>query len=131
MPSTEWEKAEHFYALLASEGFKSFGAVAKPHSLAPPNPQIYDTDLSPSDVFGSALTEMWQVKIGEGSDEEARGAWKEFVDAAGGMKTIQGTSLNQPEKLWIGVLGWESKEVRLNLSLDVVSVVVGGMLLTV
>ncbi|KAH6718280.1 hypothetical protein BKA61DRAFT_670692 [Leptodontidium sp. MPI-SDFR-AT-0119] len=109
---SKWEKAEHFYALLASEGFKSFGAVAKLHSLAPPNPQIYDTDLRPSDVFGTALTEVWQVKIGEGSDEEARGAWKEFVDAAGGMKTIQGTSLNQPEKLWIGVLGWESKEVR-------------------
>ncbi|KAH7309241.1 hypothetical protein BKA65DRAFT_170467 [Rhexocercosporidium sp. MPI-PUGE-AT-0058] len=108
----EWEKAEDFYTLISSEGFKSFVALVKPHSLAPPNPQIYETDSGPSDVFASTLTEVWQVKIGEGSDEEAREAWKVFVDAVGGGKGIQGTSLNQPERLLIGVLGWESMEAR-------------------
>ncbi|KAG4442557.1 hypothetical protein IFR05_001969 [Cadophora sp. M221] len=109
----EWERAEDFYNLIASEGFKSFGALVKPHSLAPPNPQLYETDLGGGEVFASAMTEVWQVRIGEGNGEDARGAWRVFVDAVGcGVKGIQGLSLNQPERLWIGVLGWESEEVR-------------------
>lgn len=94
----------------------------KPHSVAPPVPQLYSTDFGPSEVFGSALTEVWQVKIGEGDEKvvEARGAWEKFVSAvaeAGGVNgngdSIQGTSLNLEEKRWLGVLGWESTEVSL------------------
>lgn len=97
----------------------------KPHSVAPPVPQLYNTDLGPSEVFGSALTEVWQVKIGERDEKvvEARGAWEKFVSAvaeAGGVNgngdSIQGTSLNLEEKRWVGVVGWESSEVSLELS---------------
>jgi hypothetical protein len=95
----------------------------KPHSVAPPVPQLYNTDFEPGEVFGSALTEVWQVKIGEGDGKVveargARGAWEKFVSAvaeAGGVngngKSIQGTSLNLEQKRWVGVLGWESREV--------------------
>jgi hypothetical protein len=98
----------------------------KPHSIAPPVPQLYNTDFGPSEVFGSALTEVWQVKIGEedGKVVEARGAWEKFVSAvaeAGGVngkgKSIQGTSLNLEEKRWVGILGWESSEVSLKYRL--------------
>jgi hypothetical protein len=94
----------------------------KPHSVAPPVPQLYNTDLEPFQVFGSALTEVWQVKIGEGDGKEveSREAWEKFVSAvaeAGGLngdgKSIQGTSLNLEERRWVGVLGWESSEVSL------------------
>ena len=91
----------------------------KPHSVALPVPQLYSTDLGPTEVFGSALTEVWQVKIGEGDEKvvEARDAWEKFVNAvaeAGGVNgNIQGTSLNLEEKRWVGVLGWESSEVSL------------------
>lgn len=66
-------------------------------------------------MFASALTEVWQVKIGEDSKKvgEAKEAWKGFVASVGNGKGIQGTSLNQDDKLWIGVLGWESSEVSL------------------
>jgi hypothetical protein len=94
----------------------------KPHSVAPPVPQLYETDFEPNKVFGSALTEVWQVKIGEGDRKvaESREAWEKFVTAvevAGGVngigRSIQGTSLNLEERRWIGVLGWESNKVSL------------------
>ena len=61
------------------------------------------------------------MKVGNGTDaegkvEEARRAWERFVDAVGKGKGIQGTSLNQEERLWVGILGWESGEVSLDLS---------------
>jgi hypothetical protein len=93
-----------------------------PHSLAPPVPQLYNTDFGPSKVFGSAITEVWQVKIREGDGKvvESREAWEKFVSAvaeAGGVtgngKSIQGTSLNLEERRWVGVLGWESSQVSL------------------
>ena len=93
-----------------------------PHSIAPPVPQLYNTDFEPTKVFGSTLTEVWQVKIGEGNEKvaESREAWKKFVNAvaeANGSKgteeSIQGPSVNLEEKRWVGVLGWESMEVNL------------------
>ncbi|OGE47180.1 hypothetical protein PENARI_c057G01523 [Penicillium arizonense] len=117
----EWEDASHFNTFVASENFQTFKSIVKPHSVAPPVPQLYNTDFEPSEVFGSALTEVWQVKIGEGDGKvvEARGAWEKFVSAvaeAGGVNgngnSIQGTSLNLEEKRWVGVLGWESSEIR-------------------
>ncbi|KAJ5192201.1 hypothetical protein N7449_008343 [Penicillium cf. viridicatum] len=114
----EWEDASHFNTFVASENFQTFKSIVKPHSVAPPVPQLYNTDLEPTGVFGSALTEVWQVKIGEGDGKvvEARGAWEKFVNAvteAGGVNgSIQGTSLNLEEKRWVGVLGWESSEIR-------------------
>ncbi|KAH6714381.1 hypothetical protein BKA61DRAFT_426198, partial [Leptodontidium sp. MPI-SDFR-AT-0119] len=74
----EWEKPDHFYAVLTSEEFKAFGSVVKPYLAGPPNTQLYETNLGPSEVFGSALTEVWQVRVGDGFEREeaARGAWK-------------------------------------------------------
>jgi hypothetical protein len=120
--STEWENASHFKTFVASENFQTFKSIVKPHSVAPPVPQLYNTDFEPSKVFGSTLTEVWQVKIGEGDGKvvESRGAWEKFVSAvaeAGGVNgdgtSIQGTSVNLEERRWVGVLGWESSEVSL------------------
>ncbi|OQE22851.1 hypothetical protein PENFLA_c012G05203 [Penicillium flavigenum] len=117
----EWEDASHFNTFVASENFRTFKSIVKPHSVAPPVPQLYNTDFGPSEVFRSALTEVWQVKIGEGDKKvvEVRGTWEKFVSAvteAGGVNGngdgIQGTSLNLEEKRWVGVLGWESSEMR-------------------
>jgi hypothetical protein len=94
-----------------------------PYSHALPVPQLYDTNIQPGNVFGNALTEVWQVKIGEGDKkaEESKGAWEKFVRAvaeAGGLtgdgKSLHGSSLNLEERRWVGALGWESSEVSLN-----------------
>jgi hypothetical protein len=88
-----------------------------------PVPQLYNTNIQPGNVFGNALTEVWQVKIGEGDKkaEESKGAWEKFVRAVaevGGLtgdgKSFHGSSLNLEERRWVGALGWESSEVSLN-----------------
>jgi hypothetical protein len=116
----EWEDSSHFDSFVASDNFETFKTVVKPHSAAPPVPQLYNTDFEPTEVFASALTEAWQVKIGDsdGKVAETRDAWERFVSAvvrAGGAsgRGIHGTSLNLEERRWVGVLGWESMEVSL------------------
>jgi hypothetical protein len=118
----EWEDASHFNTFVASENFETFKTVVKPHSAAPPVPQLYITDFEPSEVFESTLTEVWQVKVGDsdGKVVESKQAWEKFVSAvaeAGGVsgngRDIQGTSLNLEERRWVGVLGWESMKVSL------------------
>jgi hypothetical protein len=118
--STEWEDASHFSSFVESENFQTFKTLVKPHSIALPVPQLYNTDFEPIGVFDSTLTEVWQVKIGEGDGKavESREAWETFSHAvadANGMKrnkkSIQGTSLNLEERMWVGALGWESSEV--------------------
>jgi hypothetical protein len=72
-------------------------------------------------VFGNALTEVWQVKIGEGERKAAQSkeAWQKFVSAVaeagdvnGKGKSFHGMSLNLEERRWSGALGWESGEVN-------------------
>lgn len=96
----------------------------KPHSVAPPVPQLYNTDFEPSVVFGSTLTEVWQAKVGEedGKVVELKAAWEKFVSAISEVdgvdrsgESIQGTSLNLEERRWVGVLGWENTEVSSNV----------------
>ncbi|RYO36086.1 hypothetical protein AA0111_g2751 [Alternaria arborescens] len=118
----EWGDASHFQSFVDSEDFEvTFKSLVMPHSIAPPVPQLYNTDFEPTKVFGSTLTEVWQGKIGEGNEKvaESREAWKKFVNAvaeANGSKgteeSIQGPSVNLEEKRWVGVLGWESMENR-------------------
>ncbi|XMA10855.1 hypothetical protein WAI453_003646 [Rhynchosporium graminicola] len=81
----ERRKAEHFLTLVKSDDFAGFIDIVKPHIIATPSPQIYETDISPALVFG------------------------------GEANSLQGMSLNREEKLWIGVLGWESMEVRIEV----------------
>lgn len=85
-----------------------------------PVPQLYNTDVQPCNVFGNALTEVWQVNIGERDDKAAgsEAAWKKFVHAvaeADGLtddeERFYGESLNLEERRWVGALGWKSSEV--------------------
>lgn len=123
--STEWEDGSHFDTFVASENFQTFKSVVKPHSVAPPVPQLYNTDFEPSEVFGSTLTEVWQAKVGEddGKVVELKAAWEKFVSVVAEVdgidksrKSIQGTSLNLEERRWVGVFGWENIEVSSNAS---------------
>lgn len=120
--SKGWENASDFNTFVAGEPFAGFVTRVLPHSVAAPVPQLYHTDLAPGQVFGNALTEVWQVKIGDDDkkEEETRRAWEKFVNAIakaddvnGDGNKIQGTSVNLDEKRWSGVLGWESSEVSL------------------
>lgn len=120
--SIEWAEQAHFDSFVASENFQIFKDKVLPHSHALPVPQLYNTDVQPAIVFRKALTEVWQVKIGEGNEraEECKVAWNKFVSAvaeAGGVlgdeQKFHGPSLNLEERRWVGALGWESSEVSL------------------
>ena len=85
-----------------------------------PVPQLYNTDVQPCNVFGGALTEVWQVETGNMDDKAAESevAWKKFVNAvaeAGGVtedeESFYGKSLDLEERRWVGTLGWKSSEV--------------------
>ncbi|KAK0112598.1 hypothetical protein ONS95_014341 [Cadophora gregata] len=131
----EWHHAADFTTLLSTPGFTTFKSLVQPHATAPANPQLYETDLGATDsgVFECGLTEVWQVRVGEGDGgdqmmEEVKKAWRGFVGAVvrvvgevvleesgktgNSVEGIQGVSLNQGERLWIGVLGWEGSEKR-------------------
>jgi hypothetical protein len=112
--SIEWADQAHFDSFVASENFQIFKDRVLPYAHALPVPQLYNTDIQPVNVFGNALTEAWQVKIGEGNEiaEESKVAWEKFVRAvaeAGGVvgdgKSLHGTSLNLEERRWVGALG--------------------------
>jgi hypothetical protein len=124
--STEWADEPHFDTFVASENFQIFKDRVLPYSHALPVPQLYNTNIEPGNVFGNALTEVWQVKIGEGNGKvaESRGAWEKFVSAVaeadginGKVESFQGTSLNLEERRWVSALGWESSEVSLRFLL--------------
>ncbi|KAH6642414.1 hypothetical protein C7974DRAFT_372351 [Boeremia exigua] len=95
----EWNDDSHFNSFVASDNFAAFKTK----------------------VFGSALTEVWQVKLGEGDAKlvESQEAWRKFVAAVAaadaqkeGTKSIHGPSLNLEERRWVGVLGWDDNETR-------------------
>jgi hypothetical protein len=79
----------------------------------PVPPQLYDTDIEPKSVYGSALTEVFRIKIGEDEEKKAnvKEAWENFV-SIGAVKTLSGVSVNVPERTFVGMIGYESEEVR-------------------
>lgn len=66
-----------------SPEFQDFGAQVKPIVTAPPQPQIFHTDLSPIAAFSSPLTEVYRIKIESGGNdfEVVRKAWWDFTAA--------------------------------------------------
>jgi hypothetical protein len=70
-------------------------------------------------VFGNALTEVCQVKIGKGNNKaaESEAAWERFVHAIAEAGCLQdneeiicGKSLNLEERRWVGYVGWRNSE---------------------
>ncbi len=107
-----WENADSFFGFVTSDEFKAFGSSLKPYALAPPDLQLYETNVGPSDVFAATLTEVWQVKLGEGEKtRQTCNAFLAAVESSGGVKSSSGTRLNHEEKPFVGIIGWNSVEV--------------------
>jgi hypothetical protein len=81
-------------------------------------PQLYDTDIYPEVVYGSALTEVFRVKIGEDEEKKVNieEAWGNFVESIRAIKSLSGISVNVEERLFLGMIGWESGDVCENTS---------------
>jgi hypothetical protein len=120
LQNTEWEKDSSFYNFISTTEFQEFVSQVKNVITAPPGPQIYETDIEPTNIFTSPLTEVFRVKIGESGDSaEIQKNWEAVVDAAlniAQVDSIHGTSLNLDEKLFVGAFAWEGLEVSLSQS---------------
>jgi hypothetical protein len=101
-------------AVIKGPDFETFRPIVHPLVAGPPAPpELYDTDVSPKEVYGSALTEVFRVKIGEDGEKEAsaKKAWGDFVKGIGAATTLSGVSVNVEAKTFLGAIGWESEEV--------------------
>lgn len=104
---------------LNSNDFKTFAVKAKPLSSgSEPSIQLYKTDLEPTTIFSSALTEVFRVLIIEdGKVGQVQLAWKQFVDSAKAkdnhINTMWDISLDLERRLFVGVVGYRGAEVSL------------------
>lgn len=80
---------------------------------APAFPELYETDVLPLVVYGSPLTEVFKLKIGDDKEKEERAkeTWKNLISFIGNSKSLSGVSVNIEEKTFLGVIGWESQQV--------------------
>jgi hypothetical protein len=85
---------------------------------APPQLQIYHTDLSPIAAFSSYLTEVFRIRVGTGGNnfDVVRESWFNFVTAIERslpkLLSLSGISLNLDQQLFLGIIGWEGIDVN-------------------
>ncbi|PQE28709.1 hypothetical protein CJF32_00003911 [Rutstroemia sp. NJR-2017a WRK4] len=110
----EYKDPADFYNVISSDEFKAFGQILKPFATARPTPEVYDTDLSPKELFTSPVSEIFRIKISGDQAEEttARAEWENFTKTLNGKKVLSGVSINLEERLFLGIVGWESIEDR-------------------
>ncbi|THV52335.1 hypothetical protein BGAL_0082g00240 [Botrytis galanthina] len=116
---TEWEDSKYFHDFVKSAEFPTFIANVKPYITVPPSPEVYETDISPKDIFASPIIEVFRINIHEDSEKEtaAKIAWEAFAKALEGTHILSGVSVNLPERLFLGLIGWSGIEQR-KLALD-------------
>ncbi|KAM0165834.1 hypothetical protein ACHAQE_002168 [Botrytis cinerea] len=115
----EWEDSKLFHDFIQSEEFAVFITNVKPHFTAPPSPELYETDVSPKDIFASQIIEVFRINIGDDSGKEttARTAWEALAKSLTGTDVLSGISVNLPERLFLGMIGWSGIEQR-KMALD-------------
>ncbi|ESZ97736.1 hypothetical protein SBOR_1861 [Sclerotinia borealis F-4128] len=98
--SLEWDDSQSFYNATQSEKFQAFGATFKSYFTAPPSPQVYETDISPRDIFASPVTDVFRINIRDDPMREAaaKTAWGELVKALGDAKVLNGQRERTLEK---------------------------------
>lgn len=64
-------------------------------------------------MFASPITDVFRISIGDDPTKEARAktAWSKLVKELGDTKVLSGISVNLPDKLFLGMIGWSGVEV--------------------
>lgn len=85
-----------------------------------PDIQLFETDLGPGDVASAPLMEVIRIKFSGNVDDlgAIENAWAELVngiakESSNPPSVTHGRSLNVPESLFLGTVGWESLEASL------------------
>ncbi|KAF7903714.1 uncharacterized protein EAF01_006763 [Botrytis porri] len=115
----EWENPESFHGIIQSKQLPIFIGKIKPYLTAPTSPELYETDISPKDIFASPIIEVFRINIHEDSEKEiaAKTAWGAFAVALKGTHILSGVSVNLPERTFLGLIGWSGIERR-RMALD-------------
>ncbi|KAF7860361.1 hypothetical protein EAF04_008488 [Stromatinia cepivora] len=110
----EWKDPKYFHEFGQSKEFQAFLPAIKPYISAPPGPELYETDTSPRDILASPIIDVFRINIRDDPTKEtaAKTAWEELVRALGDANFLSGVSINLPERLFVGMIGWSGVEER-------------------
>ncbi|PQE20558.1 hypothetical protein CJF30_00001900 [Rutstroemia sp. NJR-2017a BBW] len=111
----EYKDPADFYNLISSDEFlNDVGQMLKSFATARTVPGIYESDVSPKEVFTSPVSEVFRIKIhgDQAKEATARAEWENFTKKLNGKKVLSGVSINLEERLFLGIVGWESLESR-------------------
>jgi hypothetical protein len=111
----EWEKESQFHAFLTSDNYAKFMAHVKPVAAAPAIPQLFLADARSELCTSAARTQMFKLKVADMSNKNAvEDAWHELVHQDGSVRdpSFQAWGLNNVEGEFLGMIGWDSVEVR-------------------
>jgi hypothetical protein len=93
----------------------------KPFLLAPLQPQLYETDLSPLAVFTAPVTEAFRITKHDNGDE-IENVWQEMTTALKAtpltISSLSGSSVNLESEMFAGVIGWDSIELKVFICLS-------------
>lgn len=110
----EWTEEAAFNAFLTSEDFAAFSRPMKPLAAGPPELQIFGTNEGPLEAVSAPLIEILRVHLKDNAESAAatKDGWTAFVKAVGkSLPVISGMSLNLKNRVFMGMIGWESLEV--------------------
>lgn len=121
-PYQEWESLNGFESFFSSKEFEVFISIAGPLLAESPQPQLFETNLPLRHLTLSTVTEIVRLPMDLHSTQDS--AWAQLVtaiEAQSGQEhhAICGQSVNLDEKLWLGIISWESTEVGTNIRADI------------
>lgn len=114
----EWVKESCFHDFVVSEQFAAFGKLIKDLVDGRPDLQLYNTNTSPKEASSAPVVEIFRVNVsGPEKIQAAQDAWKELsqvraTESQNAVPVTYGESTNLGESVVVGILGWQSTEVR-------------------
>jgi hypothetical protein len=113
----EWESQNGFEDFLSSKEFETFIGHVGPLLTEPATPQLFRTNATPRDLTESPITEI--VRLPADPNYPRDSVWEQLIAAiethsGHAHPSIFGHSVNLEPRLWLGIVTWDSHEVRTN-----------------
>ena len=118
----EWHAKSDFEAFIVSPEYKSIAEASIPFIAGPTTPQLFETEASPANSARAPLTAVLRTRIkGQDGVQAAKDIWSDLVQKVQGEAEgiSHGPSVNLEEEVYVGVLGWGSREVSSHCSAGV------------
>jgi hypothetical protein len=118
--SEEWESQTGFDDFMSTKDMETFIGHIGPLLAEPPTSQLFRTNATPRDLAESPITEI--VRLPADSNYPRDSVWEQLIatietHSGHAHPSIFGHSVNLEAGLWLGILTWDSEEVRANMSI--------------